>query len=586
VTRYRDISLLGKGGMASVVLAQDTVLGREVALKRMHPNAMDRRALLRLRREALIGASMSHPNLVSIYDVFETEDGGVTIVMEYVEGETLRAALKREGRLPQREALRVLGGVAAGLDAIHDRGIVHRDVKPANVLLGMDGRVKLADLGIASVPDHTRITTAGTVLGSFRYMAPEQLKDGPATRAIDIYALAAMGFEVLGGQQARREENPLAVAHAIASQPPPDLRAFWPEAPPQAAEVIMCGMCRDPAGRPASAGELVRELESALEPRPSAPVAFPVAAAGALASAAGTADRARALSNGAPTRTTAVRAPSPAAAPLAAARTPAARTPAARTPAARTPAARTAAPWHRETNRTAHPAPLGMAAPTAGATKMYTSRAVAGRVLAPLALVLAVGIVLFAVLSSGPKASTSRQNRSGRVGGATRASAGARAHRTSAASATSSGAAGTGGTTPAGSATTSASAPPASGTASSPATGSGSPASPQPGTPVGAVESFYGLAASHQYSRAWTLADPTFRRQLGGYDSFVAGQSADRAILFDTAQTLRRSAGTATVYIRTTSVRTTGTQHCSGTVQLVSGASSGWLLHLIGISCS
>src|SRR5581483_10751010 len=144
-----------------------------------------------------------------------------------------------------------------------------------NVLLGLDGRVKLADLGIASVPDDTRITTAGTVLGSFRYMAPEQLKEGPVTRATDIYALATVAFEVLCGRQARREENALAVAHAIASQPPPDIREIWPEAPAAVAEAIKCGMCRDPAGRPASAGALVGELEAALVPEHAAPMLAP-----------------------------------------------------------------------------------------------------------------------------------------------------------------------------------------------------------------------------------------------------------------------------------------------------------------------
>jgi hypothetical protein len=100
------------------------------------------------------------------------------------------------------------------------------------------------------------------------------------------------------------------------------------------------------------------------------------------------------------------------------------------------------------------------------------------------------------------------------------------------------------------------------------------------------VQAFYELAASHRYSQAWALADPAFRNQLGGYDSFVSGQSADRAIIFNTARTIERSAGAATVYVRTTSVRTTGTQRCSGSVQLVSGGSGGWLLHQISISCS
>src|SRR5579884_355097 len=163
--RYRHISTLGSGGMSTVVLAEDTVLGRRVALQRM--NAADNaHSLTRLRREALIGASVNHRNLVSIYDV---------IVTEYVPGETLRDRLRRGTRPPVPETLRILEGVAAALDAIHRQGIVHRDVKPGNVLLGEHGTVKLADLGIAVAPDWTRITTSGALLGTFRYMAPEQL---------------------------------------------------------------------------------------------------------------------------------------------------------------------------------------------------------------------------------------------------------------------------------------------------------------------------------------------------------------------------------------------------------------------------
>jgi len=265
--RYRYISTLGRGGMATVSLAEDTVLGRRVALKRMTAQD-DPRGLLRLRREALVGASVSHPNLVSIYDVFESEEGGNVIVMEYVPGETLRDALRREGKLPAEAALRILAGVAAGLDAIHRQGIVHRDVKPANILLGTDGAIKVADLGIASVLHRTRITSAGAVVGSFRYMAPEQLGDKPPTPAIDVYALSAMAFEMLSGRPARCERNPVALAHAISTQPPPDLREAWPEAPASVVALLRSGMARDPAARPRSASELTRRLRAALLPEP------------------------------------------------------------------------------------------------------------------------------------------------------------------------------------------------------------------------------------------------------------------------------------------------------------------------------
>jgi eukaryotic-like serine/threonine-protein kinase len=265
-TRYRKVRRLGTGGMATVTLAEDTVLGRPVALKRVHGGGGDSRQMLRLKREALVGASLNHPNLVFVYDAQLQYDGDVVIVMEYVEGETLADAIGSRGALPPAEVIRVLRGVGAALDAIHDRGIVHRDVKPANVLLGRDGSIKLADLGVADVADRTRITTSGAVVGSFSYMAAEQLDGAEPSPSMDVYALAAVAYEMLAGEKARPESNPLALAHAIATQPPPDLRAAWPAAPAAAALVLQRAMSSDPAQRPASAGELVRRLEAALEP--------------------------------------------------------------------------------------------------------------------------------------------------------------------------------------------------------------------------------------------------------------------------------------------------------------------------------
>jgi serine/threonine-protein kinase len=278
LTRYRELSTLGTGGMARVTLAEDTLLGRRVALKRL-PSGADPQGVSRLRREALVGASISHPNVVSIYDVVADEDGQVVVVMEYVAGETLRQRLDRRGQLPPEEALPILEGVAAGLDAVHARGVVHRDVKPGNVLLGSDGSVKLADLGIASAPDRTRITTAGSVLGSIGYMAPEQLEGGPATPALDIYALAAVAFEVLSGRRAYPQTNPVAAAQAIAADPPPDLREAWSAAPPAAASVLARGMARDPHARPRSATALTTELRRALEAGPMPAAAAPVSEA-------------------------------------------------------------------------------------------------------------------------------------------------------------------------------------------------------------------------------------------------------------------------------------------------------------------
>jgi serine/threonine protein kinase len=301
--RYRLISKIGSGGMASVDLAEDTVLGRRVALKRMG-GTVDVQGLSRLRREALAGASLNHANLVSVYDILTLEDGQLVIVMEYVQGETLRELLTRRGALPPADALALLAGTAAGLDAIHGAGIVHRDVKPSNILLGEDGAVKVADLGVASVPDRTQITTSGSIIGSLNYMAPEQLDTGPVTPAIDVYALAAVAFEMLSGVKARGAANPVALAHAIATKPPPNLSEAWPAAPPAVTDLLRRGMSREPRSRPASAGELVAGLKAGLVPteRRATPPAPRTVEVG---DAAGTGGRARRLRVAPPERPTA-----------------------------------------------------------------------------------------------------------------------------------------------------------------------------------------------------------------------------------------------------------------------------------------
>jgi serine/threonine-protein kinase len=263
--RYRVLRRLASGGMSDVVLAHDTVLDRYVALKRVR-TANDAAALKRLRREATLGAAIDHPNLVRIFDVWENHAGDMVIVMEYVAGDTLQHVIRSRGRTGPSKALPILAGVAAALDTVHARGIVHRDVKPANILLGIDGTTKLADLGVAAVDDHTKITTSGQVIGTFSYMPLEQLEGKPPRPASDIYALAAVAFEALSGKKARPEPNPVALAHAIATRPPPDLRDQWPEAPAEAAQILKRAMSSDPAQRPGTAGQLVERLRQVLEP--------------------------------------------------------------------------------------------------------------------------------------------------------------------------------------------------------------------------------------------------------------------------------------------------------------------------------
>ncbi len=267
--RYRVIRTLGAGGMASVVLAEDERLGREVALKRLHPHSADELAE-RFRREGKIGASLAHPNVVRVFDSIADGDD-VVLVMEYVQGEDLAAALRR-GPIERARGLEILRAVGAALDHAHEHGVVHRDVKPANVLLGSNGTVKLADLGIATAAEMTRITRTGVAPGTVAYMAPEQLEGSRVTRATDIYAFAAVAYEVLAGRRARGGGTPLEIMHRIATEPAPSLRDTWPEAPAGAVGALCDGMNADPEERPRSAGELVSALSEAFaEPEPAPP---------------------------------------------------------------------------------------------------------------------------------------------------------------------------------------------------------------------------------------------------------------------------------------------------------------------------
>ncbi|HYI81390.1 MAG TPA: protein kinase [Thermoleophilaceae bacterium] len=259
--RYRRLSTIGVGGMARVYVAEDEVLGRQVAVKQLHSTGPED-AALRFEREAKLGASLNHPNLVSIYDI-ATDEESVLIVMEYVDGETLQGAIRRGGLAPERAA-EIVCDIAAGLDHAHAHGVVHRDVKPANILVRRDGVAKLADLGIATAAERTSITRSDIVLGTASYMAPEQLAGERAGPPADVYALAAVAYEALSRQKARAGKTPVEVAHEVVSGAPPDLREAWPEAPRACAATLARGMAREPDRRPPSAGALAADLQRSL----------------------------------------------------------------------------------------------------------------------------------------------------------------------------------------------------------------------------------------------------------------------------------------------------------------------------------
>ena len=273
--RYELVRPLGHGAMATVDLAHDTELDRPVALKRLAENlARDDELRRRFVREARLAARLAHPNVVRVFDVGE-DDGRPFIAMEYVDGETLAEVIARRGALPPAEAAELAMQICAGLAAAHAAGLVHRDVKPQNLLLGTDGVLKLGDFGIAVGHEGTRLTIAGTVLGTAGYLAPEQARGEQVTAAADIYAVGAVLYELLAGAPARRAKS-LAELGSDYGFAPPDLPIGVPA---ELVTAVTACLAVKPEDRPESAAALARliapvEAEAptlSLPPEPAEP---------------------------------------------------------------------------------------------------------------------------------------------------------------------------------------------------------------------------------------------------------------------------------------------------------------------------
>lgn len=261
--RYRVERVLGQGGMASVYLAHDEQLHRPVAAKVLHGGlARDQVFRERFLREARLAAGLSHPNVVQVFDAGE-DDGGLYIVMEYVAGRTLADELAADGPLPPDRAVRLILQACAGLAHAHEAGLVHRDVKPHNLLVRPDGTLKVADFGIARAVEAAPLTEIGTVLGTAAYLAPEQAAGEEATAASDVYALGAVLYEALTGRTPYVFSTLAELAAKQRNEPVTPVRELVPEVPQALEDVVMRCLARNPDYRPATAGELAAGLTAA-----------------------------------------------------------------------------------------------------------------------------------------------------------------------------------------------------------------------------------------------------------------------------------------------------------------------------------
>jgi len=263
--RYKLEAKLGSGGMSTVYLARDTTLDRSVAVKVMHREMSEQEdQLQRFRQEARAVAKLSHPNVVAVIDA--GEDGGHPyIVFEYVEGETLKQRINRVGALDPQEALAYAIEIARGLTVAHNRNMVHRDIKPQNVLIDAEGRAKLTDFGISRQLEQDGMTATGRVLGTTDYVAPEQAMGHPVDQRSDIYSLGVVLYEMLVGQVPFHADSQVGVAMKHVNEELPDVQQRRPELSAAAAMVVERATAKDPAERYQEVSELIDDLGTALE---------------------------------------------------------------------------------------------------------------------------------------------------------------------------------------------------------------------------------------------------------------------------------------------------------------------------------
>ncbi len=262
--RYQIIKSIGEGGMANVYLAYDTILDRNVAVKVLRGDlANDEKFVKRFRREALSASSLSNPNIVEVYDVGE-DNGEYFIVMEYVEGKHLKNLLKKRGKLTVAEVIDILLQITNGLSVAHDSYIIHRDIKPQNILILENGLVKITDFGIAVAMNSTQLTQTNSVMGSVHYLPPEQASGKGATLQSDIYSIGIMMYELLTGKLPFKGDNAVEIALKHLKEPMPSIRDELPDLPQSVENIILKATAKNPKNRYADAREMHEDLKTCL----------------------------------------------------------------------------------------------------------------------------------------------------------------------------------------------------------------------------------------------------------------------------------------------------------------------------------
>ena len=263
--RYQIIKAIGEGGMANVYLAYDTILDRNVAVKVLRGDlAGDDKFVRRFQREALSASSLTHPNIVEVYDVGD-DNGQYYIVMEYVEGKNLKDLIKKRGKLTLSEVIDIMLQITDGMSVAHDSYIIHRDIKPQNIMILENGLVKIMDFGIAMAMNSTQLTQTNSVMGSVHYLPPEQASGKGASLQSDIYSMGILMYELLSGKLPYKGDNAVEIALKHLKEPLPSIRDEVPNIPQSVENIIIKATAKNPKNRYTDAREMNQDLSTCLD---------------------------------------------------------------------------------------------------------------------------------------------------------------------------------------------------------------------------------------------------------------------------------------------------------------------------------